>query len=78
MWRWAFYVLSGVVTVSLVLMAVMFVQARDADRCDTSERGLGIWDEDDERWVQVELPRESTDLPPCKGRNVTEFKVSKD
>ncbi len=76
MWRRVVYVLIGIVTVNVVLMAAMFVQARSADQCDTSERGLVVWDDERERWDQVSLPLEPTDLPPCKGRLETELKIS--
>lgn len=76
MWRRVAYVLIGMVAVNLVLIAVMFVQAQNADKCDTSARGLVIRDDGDDRWIQVELPEEPTDLPPCKGRYVTELEIS--
>ena len=67
--------LVGVVTLNLVLMAAMFVHMRSADKCDTSARGLVIWDDDRDRWLQVSVPLEPTDLPRCKGRLETELKV---
>ena len=78
MWRRIVYVLIGIVTVNLVLMASMFVQARDADKCDINERGLVIIYDDDkrDRWEQASLPLEPTDLPPCKGRLETKLKIS--
>lgn len=76
MWRRAGYVFIGIVALNLLLMAAMFVRAQDADTCDTSARGLVIRDEDDDRWIQAALPAEPTDLPPCRGRHVTELEVT--
>ena len=76
MWRRVVYVLIGIVTVNLVLMAAMFLQARSADKCDTNERGLVIWHDERDRWLQASRPLEPTDLAPCKGRLETELKIS--
>ena len=63
------------VAVNLVLMAGMFVHLRNQDKCETSARGLVIWDDDREQWLHVSQPLEPTDLPPCKGRLATELTI---
>jgi hypothetical protein len=69
-------VLSGIVVLNLMLMVAKFVQARNEEKCDASEQGLVIWDDEREHWMAISLPEEPTDLPPCRGTLETEFKVS--
>lgn len=76
MLRRVVYALIGIVTINLVLMVAMFVHAQNKSTCDTGARGLVIWFDDRDRWVQVELPAEPTDLPPCKGTYTTELTMS--
>jgi hypothetical protein len=77
-WRRVVYVLIGIVTLNLVLMAVMFVQARNEDNCDTSAQGLVIWDDGRDHWMQISPPQKPTNLPPCKGRLESVLKVTPD
>ena len=61
------YVIVGIVTVNVALMVTMYVHLRQEDRCDTSARGLVIWNEERDAWITVSAPEEPSDLPPCRG-----------
>ena len=85
MLRRILYVIIGIVSVDLALMAVMFLQMRHDDHCDVQTRGLLVRTEDGSRWMWLEPPAHGfpnrdgaasaagAALPPCRGVLRTEL-----
>ena len=72
------YVIVGIVTINLALMFAMYVHLREDETCDTHTRGLVIWNDEQEEWLQVESPEQPSDLPPCQGRLSSELTILPD
>jgi hypothetical protein len=69
------YVIVGIVTINVALMVAMYVHLREDETCDTHTRGLVIWSNEQEGWLQVDSPEQPSDLPPCRGMFSSELTI---
>jgi hypothetical protein len=70
------YVIAGAVTVNLALMASMYLQILENEKCDISARGLVLWSEEDRTWWLIDEPEgPPTGQPPCRAKRSTELVV---